>query len=108
MPMVPTALKFLNSDNLGEQYENDMFVGDIYGNIYHFDLRKNRTELSLFGPLTDKIANNPEEIQTVKFGEGFGSSLSGITDIEMGPDGCLYVVSYEGTIFRIVKGNNTP
>ncbi|HKG89374.1 MAG TPA: PQQ-dependent sugar dehydrogenase [Nitrososphaeraceae archaeon] len=108
MPMVPTALKFLNSDNLGEQYENDMFVGDIYGNIYHFDLRKNRTELSLFGPLTDKIANNPEEIQTVKFGEGFGSSLSGITDIEMGPDGCLYVVSYEGTIFRIVKGINAP
>lgn len=107
-PMAPTALKFLNSDALGEQYENDIFVGDIYGNIYHFDLRKNRTELSLSGPLTDKIANNPEEIQMVKFGEGFGSPLRGITDIEVGPDGNLYIVSYEGTIFRIVSRTGTP
>ena len=107
-PMAPTALRFLNSDNLGKQYENDMFVGDIYGNLYHFDLIKNRTELDLFGPLKDRIANNPEEIQGVKFGEGFGRSLSGITDIEVGYDGCLYVVSYEGTIYRIVKGSSAP
>ena len=43
----PTAIRFLNSDKLGEQYENDMFVGDIVnGNIYHFDLNKKRTELN--------------------------------------------------------------
>lgn len=107
-PVVPTALQFLNSDKLGEQYENDMFVGDIYGNLYHFDLGNNRTELSLFGPLTDKIADNPEEIQTIKFGEGFGSSLRGIIDIEVSPEGDLYIVSYEGTIFRIVNVTNAP
>jgi aldose sugar dehydrogenase len=45
-----TALKFLNSDKLGKQYKDDMFVGDINnGNIYHFDLNKNRTEILLNG-----------------------------------------------------------
>ena len=44
----PTAIRFLNSDKLGEQYENDMLVGDIVnGNIYHFDLNKKRTALLL-------------------------------------------------------------
>jgi glucose/arabinose dehydrogenase len=32
----PTALKFLNSDRLGTQYQNDIFVGDVHrGNLYH-------------------------------------------------------------------------
>jgi hypothetical protein len=29
--------------------------------------------------------------------------LNGITDIEVGPDGYLYILSYEGTIYRIVS-----
>ena len=34
-PVGPTALKFLNSDKLGKQYENTMFVGDVNtGNLY--------------------------------------------------------------------------
>ena len=106
-PTVPTALRFLSSDKLGEQYKNDMFVGDIYGNLYRFDLTKNRTELSLSGPLRDKIANNSDETQMARFGEGFGSPLRGITDIETGPDGNLYIVSYEGTIFRIANKIST-
>ena len=37
----PSAIKFLNSDRLGKQYENDIFVGDIdNGNLYHFQLNK--------------------------------------------------------------------
>jgi aldose sugar dehydrogenase len=39
-PTAPSALKFLNSDSLGEEYENHMLVGDIYGSIYRFDLIK--------------------------------------------------------------------
>jgi aldose sugar dehydrogenase len=97
----PTALKFLNSDKLGKQYENDMFVGDInYGNLYHFKLDQNRTGLVLDGPLADKVADKGED-QPVVFAHGFG----GITDIEVGPDGYLYVLTFDkvdGTIFRIV------
>ena len=53
MMLLPTAIKFFNSDNLGKQYENDVFVGDIInGNVYHFDLDQQRTGLLLPNGLT--------------------------------------------------------
>ena len=96
----PTAIKFLGSDTLGNQYRNDIFVSDItQGNIYHFDLTGNRTNLILNGLLADKVSNNSTENQDIIFGEGFG----GISDLEVGPyDGYLYVVSLgHGSIYRI-------
>ena len=95
----PSTIKFLNSDRLGKQYENDIFVGDIdKGSLYHFDLNKDRTELVLDGPLADKLADTDDENEGIIFGQGFGA----ITDIEVGPDGYLYVVGFQGTIYRIV------
>ena len=92
-----TSVKFLDSDNLGKDYQNDMFVGDYKnGNLYHFELSEDRTQLLLDGPLKDRIANNPDELQEVILGRGF----NGITDIEVGPDGYLYVLSYAGEIFQ--------
>src|SRR5215204_1942446 len=99
----PTAIKFLHSDRLGKQYENDVFVSDItQGIIYHFDLNANRTQLVLEGVLADKIANNATENEDIIFGEGFG----GVTDLEVGLyDGFLYAVSLvHGAIYRIVSG----
>ena len=97
-----TALKFLDTDKLGKKYKNDLFVGDItFGNIYHFDLNKNRTQLILTGELEDKIVENSKTDQkSIKFAENFG----GITDLEVGPyDGYLYVLSYhDGSIYKIV------
>jgi aldose sugar dehydrogenase len=95
-----TGLEFLSSDKYGEQYRDDMFVGDFKnGNIYHFDLDKNRTGLYFREPLTDRIAQNPKELQNIIFGQGFG----GITDIELGPDGYLYILAatYD-MVFRII------
>lgn len=97
----PTAIKFFHSDRLGKQYENDVFVSDItQGNIYHFDLDINRTQLVLEGALADRVSNNNTENEDIIFGEGFG----GISDLEVGPyDGYLYIVSLgHGTIYRIV------
>ncbi|CAN5457065.1 hypothetical protein BH18THE2_BH18THE2_21200 [soil metagenome] len=79
----PTAIRFFNSDKLGKQYQNDMFVGDIInGNIYHFELNKQRTELLLPPniPLSDKILSSNE----TKFNDViiFGKEFGGITDIE--------------------------
>jgi aldose sugar dehydrogenase len=121
-----TGIKFLNSDKLGSNYENDLFVGDFNnGNVYHFDLNSERTGLSLQDKLADSMANNRDELEDVIFGQGFGAIL----DIEVGPDGYLYILSlYEakdkcdikiiysncydfsskdiqGSIFRIVPGN---
>ena len=98
----PTAIKFFGSDRLGNQYKNDIFVSDItQGNIYHFDLMGNRTNLILDGLLADKMSNNSTENQDIIFGEGFG----GISDLEVGPyDGYLYVVSLgHGNIYRIIS-----
>jgi aldose sugar dehydrogenase len=78
-----------------------------YGRIYHFELNQNRTELLLQGPLMDKVADNDKELNDVLFAEGFDvgrhQSELGITDMEIGPDGYLYVLVYgEGKIFKIV------
>jgi aldose sugar dehydrogenase len=100
-PLGITALKFLNSDKLGKQYQNTMFIGDVnLGWLYNFKLDPQRTEL-LFGdgsPLADKIANTPEEMEETIFGKGFGV----ITDIQVSPyDGNLYVLTYAGSIYKI-------
>ncbi len=98
VPVAPTAIKFFNSDKYGPEYKNDIFVADNnYGFIYHFDLSENRTALFLDGRLKDKVANTPPEAEDVVFGRDF----PGITDLQVGPDGYLYVLA-SGTIFRIV------
>jgi glucose/arabinose dehydrogenase len=98
-PVDPAALEFLTSSELGEEYENDMFVGDISnGTIYRFELTENRSALALEGTLDDTIANTPEEAENAVFGTGFG----GITDIKTGPDGYLYILSFaNGALFRV-------
>ncbi|MBD0300385.1 MAG: PQQ-dependent sugar dehydrogenase, partial [Nitrososphaera sp.] len=99
-PVNPTALEFFNSSELGQQYENNIFVGDTSnGTIYRFQLNENRSAFVLEGALDDTVANTPEEAENAIFGTGFG----GITDIKTGPDGYLYILSFvDGTLFRVV------
>jgi aldose sugar dehydrogenase len=99
-----TGIKFFHSDKFGEQYEEDVFIGSIVtGNIYHFDLNEDRTQLVLAGELEDKIAETRKTgTEDIVFGEGF----AGISDLEVGPDGYLYVVSLgQGKIFRVVPSD---
>jgi len=97
--VAPTALKFLNSTKLGSQYANTIFVGDVKtGNLYNFKLDTDRKVLLLKPPLNDKVADTPDEIQSAVFGQGFGV----ITDIQVGPDGYLYILGITGNIYRIV------
>ena len=52
------------------------------------------------GPLADKIANNSEELQDVIFANRLGT----ITDLQVGPDGNMYILANykrDGTIFMI-------
>jgi glucose/arabinose dehydrogenase len=87
-----TAVRFFDSDRYGEQFKNDMFVGDFNnGNLYHFDLNEDRTELSLDGDLDDKVADLRGEANDTIFGKGFVA----ITDMEISPDGYLYVLSLQ-------------
>ncbi|MDQ3869194.1 MAG: hypothetical protein M3250_06520, partial [Thermoproteota archaeon] len=54
-------------------------------------------------PLDDKVADTTDESEDITFAQGFGV----ITDLEVGPDGYLYVVSLDqGQIYRIVPTDN--
>jgi glucose/arabinose dehydrogenase len=101
--IAPTAVAFLDSNKLGTQYENDMFVGTVKDRLLHFKLEEpNRTQLVLNGTLSDKVADTPEDTEDATFAEGLGI----ITDVEVGPDGYLYIVSgarsLDGKIYRIL------
>jgi hypothetical protein len=79
-----------------------MFVGDVHnGRIYHFKLNNDRTELVLPNSLESKLLTSlyVTGMDKILFGQGFG----GITDLTVGPDGYLYVVSIgQGKVFRIM------
>ena len=108
-----TDIEFLNSSKLGDKYTNNIFVGDINnGNLYYFEVNDRRTGLKFdnnnnnssssrhYIGLTDFVVDNDDELSALIFGTGFGR----ITDIETGPDGFLYILSYEdGKIYRIVR-----
>jgi glucose/arabinose dehydrogenase len=99
-PVAPTAIVFLNSTQLGEQYQNDVFVGDInVGNLYHFRPTPTRDGVRLGTPglAADLVADPGDDLQEVILGTGFG----GITDLKVGPDGRLYILSFQGKIFAV-------
>jgi aldose sugar dehydrogenase len=93
-----TSLKFLNSNKLGSEYHNDILVGDYnHGRIYRFDLSEDRTSLSNKELIADRMVDLNIENHNV-FAEGFRA----VTDIKVGPDGYLYIISfYDGEIYRI-------
>jgi glucose/arabinose dehydrogenase len=101
--VAPTAIAFLNSDTLGKDIENDMFVADfVNGNIYRFELNENRNTIMVRGDLADRVADKPSEAENLIILEGLGAAV----DLKVGPDGYLYVLSFhkgELTIFKIVR-----
>jgi glucose/arabinose dehydrogenase len=85
-----TSMIFLNSTKLGSAYKNNLFVSDFHnGNIYNFELNSSRTGLILEADLADKVVHKTNETNIAIFAHGFG----GITDMALGPDGYLYVLS---------------
>lgn len=106
-----TDIEFLNSSKLGEKYANNIFVGDIGaqtdGYLYYFQVNEDRTGIKFDSnnqiELTDLIADNEEEMSAIALGTAFG----GITDIETGLDGFLYILTVdresdgEGKIYRL-------
>ena len=105
--IAPTSVLFFNSNKLGPEYENGLFVGSVDGTLYHFPLDVNRSHLNLVGPLADKIANNSEELQDVIFANRLGT----ITDLQVGPDGNMYILANykrDGTIFMISPMGGKP
>jgi glucose/arabinose dehydrogenase len=99
-PVAPTAISFVKSEQL-KDYEDSVFVGDCNtGNLYRFKLNADRTGFVFNTPeLADLVLNVGDPPDEIIFGMGFGC----ITDIEVGPDGFIYIVSLsEERIYRIL------
>ncbi|MDQ4074077.1 MAG: PQQ-dependent sugar dehydrogenase [Thermoproteota archaeon] len=110
VPVGVTDIEFFESEKLGKKYENNVFVGDINnGNLYFFEVNSTRTgfDFSKFGNNGPnqkiheyQVADNKTESDQHIFARGFEGR---ITDIETGPDGYLYILTYiDGRIFRIL------
>jgi len=85
-----TGMEFLKSQTYGIDYQNDLFIGDVYGTLYHFELNENRDGFVFSDPvLSDLVSNSKDEKESIIFGENLGI----ITDIKTGPDGYLYITS---------------
>ena len=94
-----------HSSKLGDKYANNIFVGDIGvltdGYLYYFEVNEDRTGLKFDSNssnssssqtgLTDLVADNEQEMSAIALGNDFG----GITDIETGPDGILYILTLD-------------
>ena len=105
----PGGIGFLDSDDLGREYEDDLFMGGSRnflegGHLFRFNLTRDRRDIDIDDPrLHDKVADNVgkwegTESETLLFGRDFGTA----TDIQTGPDGDLYVVSTRyGAVYEI-------
>jgi aldose sugar dehydrogenase len=113
-PVALTDMEFFSSSKLGDRFTNNIFIGDVNrGNLYFFEINQSRDGIKLdsarqVSGLSDLVVDsavikgssfiNEEELSAITFGSGFG----GITDLETGPDGLLYVLSIgDGIIYKI-------
>jgi glucose/arabinose dehydrogenase len=107
-PIGVTDLEFYNSTKLGGKFTNNLFVGDVNtGHLYFFQINSNRTGVGFDSntesrtDLSDLVADQRDNLSPILFAKGFSGR---ITDIESGPDGYLYILTYlDGRIYRIVK-----
>ena len=105
----PGGIGFLDSNDLGRDYEDDLFMGGSRdflegGHLFRFNLTRDRRDVDVDDPrLEDGVADNVgkwelTESESLLFGRNFGIG----TDIHTGPDGELYVVSNSlGSVFEI-------
>lgn len=107
-PIGVTDLEFYKSTILGAKFSNNIFIGDINaGDLYFFKMDDNRSGVRI-DPLTlghtdlsDSVADLQDDLSPVLFARGFSGR---ITDVETGPDGYLYILTYsDGRMYRIVK-----
>ncbi|MDN5846902.1 MAG: PQQ-dependent sugar dehydrogenase [Candidatus Nitrosocosmicus sp.] len=107
-PIGITDIEFLKSPNIGADLVNNVFVGDINnGNLYYFVLNSYRSGIDINSTIKEEsnrkgledLAADDSIESGVIFAKGFDGR---ITDIETGPEGNLYVLTYfDGRIYKI-------
>lgn len=109
--VAPGGIGFLNSRALGRRFENDLFVGAATpllegGYLFRFNLEEDRLGIDPHGRgVRDLVADNRAKHELTQsrrllIGRNFGAG----TDIEMGPNGNLFVVSLtHGAVYEIFR-----
>ena len=107
VPIAPTALVFPVHSALGRAYDDKVILGDVVQHqLYALPLNRARTGFDTSGlpGLADLVADTPAERDAVRI----GTSMA-VTDLEIGPDGALYVVKVvPGAIYRIRADAQVP
>jgi glucose/arabinose dehydrogenase len=101
LTIAPTALTLPVGSSLGGDYDGKVIVGDFNTGrlrVLRLNPARNGFDLSGFTGLTDLVADYGSEDEQLRLGSGFGA----ISDLKVGPDGALYVVSIgNGSIYRV-------
>jgi glucose/arabinose dehydrogenase len=95
-PLGVTSIQFLAGSALGAAYDDAVLVGD-YNSQQILLLRLNATRdgFVLPGGLADGVLDDGDTLPP------FGTDFNVVTDIQVGPDGAVYVTTLGDTIYRI-------
>jgi glucose/arabinose dehydrogenase/plastocyanin len=109
-PPAATALEFVLGDELGASSANSLFVGTVLTDtLLRYPLADDGSALALEGGLGDNVDDNAAkgdlgESADYVVGTGFGV----VTDLMLGPDGQLYVVSLSnGSVYALGPGDGS-
>jgi glucose/arabinose dehydrogenase len=109
--VAPAGIGFMRGQGLGRQFEGDLFVGGARaslegGYLFHFNLTSDRLKIAVDDPkLNDLVADNLDksdltESESFLIGRDFGTA----TDIQTGPNGNLFIVSFSnGAVYELFR-----
>lgn len=98
-PIGVTSIAFVRSARFDTGVRDEAIVGESNnGRLYRFNMNTMRDDFLLTGALGDRVADTTSERNLSTFGTSWGV----VTDLRIGPDGYLYVVSlYANRVYRI-------
>jgi glucose/arabinose dehydrogenase len=100
--IAPTGIVFPFLSELGAAYDSVAIVADSNNDdLYAFPLDTTRKDFDLTGftGVADRVADSSAERNQFRIGQDFGRPI----DLQLGPDGNLYVTAFaDGAIYRIV------
>lgn len=107
-PVAITAIAFLAGSNLGPAYDDAVLVGAARGDaqhVYLFRLNEERDGFVFSDPdLEDLVLDDTDSNESILFSD----SLGAITDIQVGPDGNVYILSLSGgALYQVVPEPST-
>ncbi|HUG47607.1 MAG TPA: PQQ-dependent sugar dehydrogenase [Candidatus Limnocylindria bacterium] len=103
-PPAVTAIEFVIGDELGQSSANSAWVGTVLTDaLLRYPLAEDGSGFAVEGDLADLVDDNEQkgdlgESEPYVAGTGFGI----VTDIQLGPDGRLYVVSLSNNAVYVV------